>query len=54
MLLGHIEPGLAGSLSAELPGLLLPVGRLLLVPVLPLGTFLYKTYHASNLSFIAY
>ena len=50
MLLSHTEPGLAGSLPAELPGQLLPVEPVLLIPVLPLDT---KKYHASKLSFIA-
>ena len=40
MLLGHTEPGLAGSLPTQLPGHPLPVGPVLLLPVLPLAIFL--------------
>ena len=47
------EPGLAGSLPAQLPGQPLPVGPVLLFPVLPLSIFLKKCYQTSKLSFIA-
>ena len=51
--LGHTEPGLAGSLPAQLPGQLLPVGPVFLLPVLSLDNFIYKNDYASKLSFIA-
>ena len=54
VILDHTEPGLAGSLHAQLPGQLLPVGPVLLLPVLSLDNFLYKNYHASKLSFRAF
>ena len=50
VLLGHTEPGLAGSLPAQLPGQLLSLGPVLLLPVLSLDN---KNYHASKLSFIS-
>ena len=50
VLLGHTDPGLDSLLPAQLPGQLLPVGPVLLIPVLSLDN---KNYHASKLSFIA-
>ena len=48
------QVGLADSLPAQLPGQLLPVGPVLLLPVLPLAVFLLKkSYHTSKLTFIA-
>ena len=52
MLIGHTEPGLAGSLPTQLPGQPLPVGHVLLLSVRPLAIF-FKSYHAIKLSFIA-
>ena len=40
VLLDHTEPDLAGSLPAQLPGQLLPVGPVLLLPVVHLAIFL--------------
>ena len=38
VLLGHTEPGLAGSLPEQLPGQLLPVGPVFLLSVLSWDT----------------
>ena len=53
VLLGHTEPGLTGSLPAQLPGQLLPEGPVLLLPVLSMDNCLYKNDHASKFSCIA-
>ena len=42
VLLGHTEPGLAGSLPAQLPGQPLNIGLVLLLPVLPLVIFVVQ------------